>query len=124
MRRMIWPALTLVVGGAAFGLGHLGNAPRAVPALVATLPGDEAGFSHEFDNRIRDRFPPGSSEDALVDYLVGEKFVPDWRRRDGPNASVLRLTGLVCEKVIRVNWQADAAGVLTAVSGSYASHCL
>ena len=50
---------------------------RSLPAIVATLPGDEAQFSRELDDRIRDRFPVGTSEDALLEFLVREDFAPN-----------------------------------------------
>lgn len=124
MRRVTWLGLTLALIAASFLLGRWPEAAHTLPAMVATLPGEEAGFSREFDDRIRARFPTGSSEDALIDYLVSEKFAPDWRRRDAANASVLVLNGLICQKVVRVNWRADASGVLRAVSGAYESHCI
>jgi hypothetical protein len=124
LRRVIWAAAILVVAVIAFGFGRLGGAPHNLPAMVATIPGDEAGFSQEFNNRMRTRFPPGSSEDALIDYLKGENFAPEWRRRDAANSSALILNGLICQKVIRAQWRADAAGALVDVDGAYQSHCL
>ena len=121
MRRAIWPVLSIILASAAYGAGRLGGGIHALPAMVATLPGEEARFSREFDDRIRARFPTGSSEGALIDYLVSEKFAPD--RRDEANASALVLDGLLCQKVIRVNWRADAGGALTQVNGAYESHC-
>ena len=60
------------------------------------MPDDELLFSPEFDERIRERFPLGSSEDKLIDVLTKEHFVQN---------------GLICEKIVRVFWQADATGV-------------
>jgi hypothetical protein len=123
IRRAIWPVAALLLMAAAFGVGRLGAGARSLPAIVATLPGDEAQFSRAFDERMRDRFPVGSSEDALVDYLAGERFAPEWRRRDGANAAAFVWSGLLCAKIVRVSWRADAAGRLTEVSGAYESHC-
>jgi len=124
MRRFIWATVTLALMLASFGVGRLSGGGHSVPAMVATLPGDEAGFSNEFDARIHARFPIGSNEDELVAYLAGEKFAPDWRRRDDANASALVLSGLICTKIIRVTWRANSAGALTAVNGAYESRCL
>jgi hypothetical protein len=124
MRRVIWPAVTLVLMGASFGVGRVAGGFRSLPAIIATLPGGESGFSHEFDERIRARFPIGSSEDALIDYLAGEDFAPEWRRRDARNSGAFVSSGLVCKKIIRVLWRADASGVLRDVSGAYESRCL
>ncbi len=124
LRRAAWVSLTLVLGGGSYAIGRAGGGMRALPTIVATLPGDESGFSRELDDRFRTRFPPGSSEDALVDYLMSEDFSPDWRRRDGPNASFFVASGLICTKTIRVLWRADAAGALSDVRASYQSQCL
>jgi hypothetical protein len=124
MRRIIWPAATLILVSIAFGAGKFTGRFRSLPAIVETLPGDEAGFSHELDSRIRERFPVGTSEDNLIDYLKGEQFVPEWRRRNEDNSSSFVQEGLICEKIARVFWRADADGVLTKVGGAYESHCL
>ena len=66
-RRALWATVTLLLMAAAFGIGRLADGIRSLPEIAATLPGDEAQFSREFDERIRDRFAVGSSEDVLVD---------------------------------------------------------
>ncbi len=81
-------------------------------------------FSRELNSRFRQRFPVGSSEDKLLAYLVSANFVPDWRRRDDPNASVFVWNGLMCTLIARVHWRADAGGILTDVGGAYESQCL
>jgi hypothetical protein len=124
MRRVIWPALTLILMSVAFGAGRMTDGFRTVPAIVATLPGDEAEFSRELDARIRERFPIGTSEDQLIDFLASENFVPDWPRYDMANSSSFVENGLICKKIGRVRWRADAAGLLTEVGGAYESHCL
>jgi len=124
MHRAVGPAVTLALMIASFGLGRVTGGSHGLPAIAATLPGDESQFSRELDERIRERFPVGSSEDKLVDYLVSEGFAPEWRRGDGANASVFVYSGLLCTKIVRVLWRADAAGTLTDASGAYESHCL
>ena len=123
MRRAIWFASALLLATAAFAAGKFSSF-RPFPEIVATLPGDESEFSREFDGRICQRFPIGSSEDKLVDFLTHENFLPDWRRRDSPNASFFAQSGLICQKIVRVLWRADAAGALTDLRGSYESRCL
>ena len=95
----------------------------SLPAIVGTLPGEEEGFSRELDDRIRERFPFGTSEDKLIAYLASEQFVPEWRRRNDANSSSFVLDKLV-SKIARVFWRADAASLLTEVGGAYESHCL
>ncbi len=124
MRRAIWPAATLVVMSASFGVGRTAGGFRSLPDIAATLPGDESQFSRELDSRLRDRFPVGTSENKLVDYLASQGFVPEWRRRDAANAASFVWSGLLCTKTVRVAWRADAAGALTQVSGAYDTHCL
>jgi len=102
MRRVIWPAVTLILMSVAFGAGKISSQFRSLPAIVATLPGDEAEFSHELDHRIRERFPVGTSEDKLIGYLETEQFLPEWRRRDEDNSSSFVQDGLICEKIARV----------------------
>jgi hypothetical protein len=123
-RRVIWPAVTLILMSVAFGAGKVSGQFRALPAIVATLPGDEAEFSRELDDRIRERFLIGTSEDKLIDYLKSERFLPEWRRRNEDNSSSFVQDGLICEKAARVFWRADAEGLLTKVGGAYESHCL
>jgi hypothetical protein len=123
VRRAIWSASALLLATAAFAAGRFSSF-RPFPEIVATLPGDESEFSREFDGRIRERFPIGSSEDNLVDFLANEGFFPDWRSRDNPNASFFVRSGLICQKIVRIFWRADTTGALTDVHGSYQSRCI
>ncbi len=101
MRRAIWSAAALLLAGLSFGAGRLGLF-HPLPEIAAALPGAESEFSREFDGRIRERFPIGSSEDKLIEFLTNEGFFPDWRRRDNPNASLFVQDGLICQKIVRV----------------------
>ncbi len=123
MRSLAWTAATFILMGLSFGAGRMTLGARIMPEIVPTLPNDESQFSHEFDARVRDRFPIGTSQEKLIGYLVGANFVPDWPQ-DGANASMFIFNGLICDRVARVLWRADALGALTNVSGSYESHCL
>jgi hypothetical protein len=123
MLRLAWAAATLILAALSFGAGRMTPGARIVPEIVATLPNDESQFSREFDARVRERFPIGTSQDKLIGYLVGANFVPDWPQ-DGANASMFIFNGLICDRIARVLWRADAAGNLTHVSGAYESHCL
>ena len=123
MHRVAWAAATLILMGLSFAAGKMTLGVRIMPEIVATLPGDESQFSRELDDRLRERFPIGTSQDKLIGYLVGANFVPDWPQRDG-NASLFVFNGLLCDRIARVRWRADSAGLLTNVSGAYESHCL
>lgn len=123
MHRLAWAAATLFLMALSFAAGRLTLALRIMPEIVATLPNDESQFSRELDARFRERFPIGTSQDKLIGYLVGANFVPDWPRGDA-NASLFVFNGLLCDRIARVLWRADAGGNLTSVSGAYESHCL
>jgi hypothetical protein len=123
MHRLAWAAATLLLMVLSFATGRMALGVRIMPEIVATLPGDESQFSRELDARLRERFPIGTSQDKLVGYLVGANFVPDWPQH-GENASEFIFNGLMCDRVARVLWRADATGSLTQVGGSYESHCL
>lgn len=123
MFRLAWTAAALVLAALSFGAGRMRLGGRIVPEIVATLPNDESQFSREFDARVRERFPIGTSQDKLIGYLIGANFVPDWPQ-DGANAGMFIFNGLICDRIARVLWRADAAGNLTNVSGAYESHCL
>jgi hypothetical protein len=123
MHRLAWAGATLLLMALSFAAGRMTLGARIMPEIVATLPGDESQFSRELDARLRERFPLGTSQDKLIGYLVGADFVPDWPQRDG-NASMFIFNGLLCDRIAHVLWRADAAGILTHVSGAYESHCL
>lgn len=108
---------------ASFAAGRLHVGISSLPLIVANLPGDESEFSHELDLRIRERFPVGTSEDKLLEFLADERFAPEWRRRDDPNAAVFLHQGLLCAQMVRILWRADATGILTEVHGEYQGAC-
>jgi hypothetical protein len=123
-RRGIWPVATLALMFLSFAIGRMTGGFHGFPAIAATLPGEESEFSRELDDRIRQRFPIGASEESLIVYLADQRFTPEWRRRDDVNASAFVWNGLLCKRTVRVFWRADAAGLLTEVGGSYQSDCL
>ncbi len=123
MQRAIWPAITCGLMIVSFAAGRTARSFNTLPDIAATLPGDQSEFSTELNDRIRAQFPVGSPEEDLIAYLANERFVPDWHRRDGPNSSSFVFNGLICTKIVQVNWRTDSAGVLTEISGSYESQC-
>ena len=110
MRWAIWSASALLLATVSFAAGRFSSFHQ-LPAIVATLPGDESEFGREFDGRIRERFVIGSSEDKLVDFLTNEGFSPDWRRRDNPNDELLRSE--------RADMHEDRACALASRSGGH-----
>ena len=123
-RAWLWPIATLALMFMSFAIGRMTGGFHGFPAIAATLPGEESEFSRELDDRIRQRFPIGASEESLIAYLADQRFTPEWRRRDDVNASAFVWNGLLCKRTVRVFWRADAAGLLTEVGGSYQSDCL
>ena len=75
MRWALWSTSALLLATVSFAGGRFSSF-RPLPEIVATLPGDESGFSREFDDRVRERFPIGSSEDKLLAFLTNENFFP------------------------------------------------
>jgi hypothetical protein len=124
MRRLAWALAALALIALSFVVGRKSLDFRLLPAIAATLPGDESEFSRELSEAIRARFPLGTNEEALIAFLSDEGFFPDWRRRDEPEKSVFVWNGLLCTKIVRVLWRADTSGLLTEVNGSYESRCV
>ena len=110
--------------GASYALGRVTIGSNALPEIAATLPGDESEFNRELDERVRQRFPVGSDEESLLYYLRTQNFIPDWRKRDEPNAAYFIHPGIICEQAVRIIWSADASGKLTSIGGDYKSHCI
>jgi hypothetical protein len=119
----LWGA-ALVLTSLGFALGRLTADIHHLPALAATLPGDESAFNRELDERVRKLFPPGTSDDKLIAYLSAQGFTPEWREGDHANAASFTWSGVLCTKVVRIIWRADAAGALSQVNGSYQSQCV
>jgi hypothetical protein len=94
--------------------------PKLSPHCPETKRNSVAKWTSDFASASQSE----PSEDKLIGYLVSANFVPDWRRRNEANASLFIWNGLLCDKIIHVLWRADAAGILTMVSGAYESHCL
>jgi hypothetical protein len=124
MRKFVWPVATLLLMAASFVVGRKTGGFHPLPAIAATLPGEETDFNQELDERIRERFPIGTSEETLILYLSGEGFSPEWRRREDANAGAFVWNGLICQKIVRIFWRADERGLLTQVNGTYQSQCL
>ena len=120
----LWLVAVLGLMAASFILGRVTIGSKMLPEIAATLPGEESQFPGELDRRFRDRFPIGSDEDKLLYFLRTQNFIPDWRRRDEPNAAYFLRRGLLCEQTIFVTWSAEPSGALRSVRADYKSHCL
>ena len=124
MRMAIWPLVTLILMGLSFEIGRRTGPILALPAMAATLPGAAQDFSREFEERLRQRFPVGTNEGALIGHLDGEGFAPDWPRRNEPYAAIFVRKGLFCTDTLRVVWRTETTGNLTQIGGAYASECM
>jgi hypothetical protein len=75
-------ALSATVGGALLALGAVAgtwNKPVSLPPLLHGKKGDtllRKGKPGKFERRLRERFPAGPSEAALVRALLAEGFKP------------------------------------------------
>ncbi len=123
-RRAALPTILFGLMMASLLVGRLEVHSNSLPEFVRTLPGDEPQFSHELDAWIRNRFPVGSSEDKLLEFLSREQFSPQWRRRDDPNEAVFVHRGLICAQTVQISWRADTAGILTEIHGNYQDSCV
>ncbi len=68
MRRAIWPAATLVLMIASFGVGRMAGGFRSLPDIAATLPGDESQFSRR-TGQPNSRALPDRDERGQADRL-------------------------------------------------------
>jgi hypothetical protein len=73
--------------------------------------------SVEFDDRVKARFPTGSLERDVMTELRREGFSTEEGR------AVREEQRPPCKKIAVVQWQVDAAGRLTAISGAYITSC-
>ena len=105
-------------------MGRMTKGIQHLPALAATLPGDESGFNREIDERVKELFPIGSSDKNLIAYLSAQGFTPEWREKDYANVATFVWTGVLCTISVRVIWRADVEGALTQIDGSYQSQCV
>ena len=113
---------TASVAGA-FWVGSKFHDYRALPPIVATLTSTESDFGRELEERLRAKFPIGTTEEKLIDFLQTEGFSPDWRRRDELNASQFIRQGVLCNKSVRVLWRSDRDGTLADLIARYESIC-
>src|SRR5687767_8569956 len=76
---------------------------RPVPSLLEDLPETIESANAEFDRRVRERFPIGSSEIMLINELARR----GWAVTTGPNsrhASFRGTVGLFVQQVGVVSW--------------------
>jgi hypothetical protein len=117
--------LIFVLAVAAVGEIWLSNRP-STPPLASNLPNNLADADREFDRRIHEHFPIGSSAADLIRELRQQGFDPSPDRGDSPLLHVysLRKSGFPCNLELRVIWTADGSGTVTMADGAYGGICL
>lgn len=99
------------------------NAAPAVPELLQGLGESEKSENQQaFERRLKERFPTGSPEAALVGALRDQGFRIDSARKE---AAFDRAAGFEdhCRRGGSARWSADAAGRIEEISGGYYIHC-
>jgi hypothetical protein len=116
-----------VVGCALLSLGSFAawNKPASLPPLLQGINGDSFRNTDEpgeFNHRLKERYPVGSSEAVLIRELAAEGF----KLGRSPNAAIRtatfqRLGGLsdLARRDACVSWTTDDEGRLTSISGHY-----
>jgi len=108
----------LVIGIAAL----LWESPR--PPLAADLSTYTTIAQTQFEQKVRDTFPVGSSEDDLIRELSKQGFQPQWRRKDGDNVASAERGKLICRESWNVSWRSDQSGKITKIQGHSRLSCL
>jgi hypothetical protein len=97
-----------------------------IPPIGRHLPSTFVDENHAFDARVRERFPIGSSEPALVAELEHEGFTLSDSKIEPEtykSIALYDLPGLPCRLTWRVLWNSDDAKI-SAIAGHYSSVCL
>ena len=96
------------------------------PPIGRDLPWAFADAQPVFDQRVKERFPVGASEQQLVTELRKEGFNLDPKnvgRTEFKSAAAYELRGLPCTLYWTILWNAESGGI-TAIKGKYDSACL
>lgn len=89
--------------------------------LTANLSGTWETVSAEFDQRVRDRFPIGSSQEAMRIELREQGFTQSDRNSaaDFEQEAVRREDNGVCNQSARIFWRTGGEGRLIGIRGQY-----
>jgi hypothetical protein len=95
------------------------------PPIGKDLPSNFAAARPVFDQRIKQRFPVGSSERELLGELARESFKinPSAHAADSPRSASYESSSMVCKLLWVVDWSAED-GRITDIQGDYGSVCL
>lgn len=97
---------------------------RPLPALADGLSSTAAIAGQQFADRVRQRFPIGSPEQALLFELWYEGFEHPGEGEGHARWASLERHGIPCRRDWTVTWTANEGGRLTAVAGTYIPSCL
>jgi hypothetical protein len=112
---------------------RIGGVSEAGASMLTSpsLRGGSAREHQKSDSVAHHRDVPFARRDVLqVEHVAGMQLPPSpsvavRRIRPGHNEELdCIFNGLICDRIARVLWRADAAGNLTSVSGAYEDHCL
>lgn len=114
-----------VVGGTIF-LGVtselVGTRSGRLPPFARSLPRDDATA---FEKSLVARFPVGSDEKVLVEYLRREGFHPSW---DEPQTALFSKSIFPCIHKWAVRWKsgtgANSGKLVAPIKGQYGTVCL
>ena len=87
-----------------------------IPKLARDLPRDYASGEREFDRRVKQLFPIGSSEAGLIKHLRSNGFSIRETKEGFCSASLVR--GLVIKTLWSARWRAED-GQITEIWGVY-----
>jgi hypothetical protein len=108
-----------------FLAASLAGCTHPLPPLLQGVAPVSHGDSPEFVQRLKDRFPAGSTEIALMHELRLNGFQPDTGLDASQRAAPLTIYGnlsYLCRRDADVRWSAES-GRLTAISGNYRVTC-
>ena len=102
------------------GLDGCAHEPEALP-----LPEPSVEASALFDQRVKARFPPGSSLARLRTALATEQYIISDTTNPGallPYAATRKAVNIVCQLAWTISWN-TADDRVTAVAGQYHAVC-
>lgn len=104
-------------------LAYVAPQPKPDAPLTTGLPSEWSKMSLEFDRRLKQQFPIGTSEEAMINELKSQGFVrDDWAYQVPNHQEALALRSendFVCNKGAFVYWRSDNSGKIISVRGEY-----
>jgi len=92
---------------------------KPFPSLAAGLPRKVDEAEREFDRRVRDKFPVGSSEAAIKAALRQEGWGEPRAYKDMYYVNFTRASSFIMEQSATIVWKVDEQGRLTDIRGGY-----